>query len=131
MILAFGNRKPNKLSFRFLSLSLANVKSGVNITLEIDGHNQQIITTGSLLDVQIMERASKNTWRRILAQRYHLCNVLGEVLGDYCPIKSGVSTELRNLTVPAGSLTGHYHVLLDAYTAFREHITCIHTVISL
>lgn len=102
-----------------------------NISLEIDGHNQQIIADGAIVDISMMKRGSDNIWRHFASQRYDLCVGLKAIFGEACPVRSGVSTETRNFTLPEGTPSGDYYVVIDAHTKFLERITCMQATVSL
>ena len=105
--------------------------SGHNITVEIDGHNQQIIEQGAIVDISIMKRDLDGTWGALQARQQDLCLDLKTMFGEDCPVRSGVSTESRNFTIPPETPRGDYYLVIDAHTRFKEQITCVYTVVSL
>ncbi|KAH8888096.1 hypothetical protein GQ53DRAFT_843815 [Thozetella sp. PMI_491] len=100
-----------------------------NITIEIDGHNQQIIEDEAEVDISIMQGSPDGDWRRVASKRLDICKVLKTLFDEDCPVRSGVSTEIRNFTIPPNIRQGTYHLVIDGHTRFEERITCVHALI--
>lgn len=76
-----------------------------------------------------MRRDSDTVWRQLISGQHDLCTGLKDIFGESCPIRSGVSTEARNFTLPSETLRGTYYLVVDAHSKFAERITCIQATV--
>ncbi len=82
-----------------------------------------------MVDISIMQRDPEGDWRQMASRRLDICLGL-ETIFDYdCPVRSGVSTEIRDLTIPPDIPLGAYHLVIDGHSKFEERITCIHAIV--
>ncbi|KAH8655389.1 hypothetical protein BX600DRAFT_439904 [Xylariales sp. PMI_506] len=129
-----NDQDPYTLQIAYINISPPDPRGwvpGHNITIEIDGHNQQIIEDGAVVDIRIMKKDSMGTWRVLRDQRQDLCFGLNNLLDAACPVRSGVSTESRNFSLPRTTQPGLYYLVIDAHTRFNERITCVQAAVTI
>jgi hypothetical protein len=83
------------------------------------------------VNVTIMKRHSDGKWRDLVSGQHDLCLGLKTMFDTDCPVRSGVATESREFILPLETTMGDYFLIIDAYSKFKERITCVHAALSI
>ncbi|KAG5936338.1 hypothetical protein E4U60_002644 [Claviceps pazoutovae] len=115
---------PDKTSEGYIKIESVDLApnppaAGKDLVIKANAHVTKTIEKGAYIDLTV-----KYGLIRLLATKADLCEQIGEV-DLKCPLKSGVMSITKTVTLPNEIPPGTYTVTADVFSASHKRITCL------